>query len=159
MGFHSLLQGIFATKRWTVSPSLQVDSLLSVKYKWLGKGECQLYPTFFVEKRAGGSLPPKGFGGNNKRLWKAAQHEPWRGWGVSCSCEGNGQVLGQRKLELAGREALQERCPGGSSWQHLAEVPLTLSMMLWGVGLLHEATPFGKPPSQEKASCWWLLWN
>ena len=36
-----------------MSPSLQVDSLLSVKYKWLGKGECQLYPTFFVEKRAG----------------------------------------------------------------------------------------------------------
>ena len=45
VGCHSLLQGTFPTQRWTVSPSLQVDSLLSVKCKWLGKGECQLYPT------------------------------------------------------------------------------------------------------------------
>ena len=36
-----------------MSPSLQVDSLLSVKCKWLGKGECQLYSTFYVEKSAG----------------------------------------------------------------------------------------------------------
>ena len=67
-------------------------------------------------------------GGNNRRLWKAAQLEPWRGWGVSYSCE-MARFWDRESWSWLGGKSCRKGVLGVAPGSTFAEVQLALSMM------------------------------